>query len=291
MKIAILSDIHGNIVALNEVLKDAKSQGVNEYIVLGDMITDFPAANEVVDIIKGLTPYVIKGNREQYLLNYEKTKNDKCWNTIQNISLIYHYHILNDENKEYIRSLPEQLVVEFEGIKIRCVHGSPYYISQALHFNDSLMDRVFDELKEDVLVYGHLHEIVQFEKRNNKYVVHAGVVGMHNNEINKAQYTILTCSDKKVEVEARTVEYDIEEVKEMIYKTDVLEKAKTWQNLCFYAIAKGNDIRTNFTYEAEEQMKKKYEGNCPEKVEKNFIGIDDDIFRETSKKFEKYFLL
>lgn len=107
MKIAILSDIHGNIVALNEVLKDAESQNVDKYIVLGDIITDFPAGNEVIEKIKELTPYVIKGNREQYLLNYEKTKNCKHWKTIQNTSLIYHYHILNDENKEYIRSLPE----------------------------------------------------------------------------------------------------------------------------------------------------------------------------------------
>ncbi len=42
MKVAVLSDIHGNMVALEEVLKDAKKEQVNEYIVLGDMITDFP---------------------------------------------------------------------------------------------------------------------------------------------------------------------------------------------------------------------------------------------------------
>lgn len=113
------------------------------------------------------------------------------------------------------------------------MHGSPYYISQALHFNDSLMDRVFNELKEDVLVYGHSHDVAQFEERNAKYVVHAGVIGMHNNGINKSQYTILNCNNKKVEVEARTVEYDIDELKEMIYKTDVLEKSKNMAKFMF----------------------------------------------------------
>ena len=68
MRIAVLSDIHANIVALEEVLKDAKEQKVDEYIVLGDIITDLPFTNETIDIIKELTPYVIKGNREEYLI-------------------------------------------------------------------------------------------------------------------------------------------------------------------------------------------------------------------------------
>ena len=49
LKIAILSDIHGNIVALEEAIKDAKTQGVEQYIVLGDLITDLPFTNEIID--------------------------------------------------------------------------------------------------------------------------------------------------------------------------------------------------------------------------------------------------
>lgn len=220
------------------------------------------------------------------------SRNENIWDTIQNASVRYYYDKLTNESREYIRNLPEQLVMEFEGITIRAVHGSPYCISQLMYFNSPCMDRVFNELQEDVLVYGHNHELANFEKKNNKCVVQAGVIGMHNNRINKPQYTILTCNNKKVKVEPRTVEYDIEKLKKMIYKTDILEKSNTWENLCYYTIAKGKDIRTYFRNDAQEQMIKKYEGHCcPKSIEKNFVGIDDDIYIETSKKYEKYFLL
>ena len=54
MKIAVLSDIHSNIVALEEVLKDAKAQNVDEYIVLGDIITDLPFTDEVIEEVLNL---------------------------------------------------------------------------------------------------------------------------------------------------------------------------------------------------------------------------------------------
>lgn len=161
MKIAVLSDIHGNIVALEEAIKDAKSQGVDEFIVLGDIITDLPFTNEPLDIVKELTPYVIKGNREQYLLQYEQSKEDKKWNTLQHKSAICYYDYLSKENKEYIRKLPETLKLEFDGVTIRAIHGSPYSITELLYFDTPLMDKVFSELEEDILVYGHNHKVAR----------------------------------------------------------------------------------------------------------------------------------
>ena len=56
MKIAVLSDLHGNIVAFEEAIKDAKSQGATEFIILGDIITDLPITDEIIDKVKELTP-------------------------------------------------------------------------------------------------------------------------------------------------------------------------------------------------------------------------------------------
>ena len=52
IKVAVLSDIHGNIVALEEAIKDAKLNKVDEYIIAGDIILDFPFPNEVINAIK-----------------------------------------------------------------------------------------------------------------------------------------------------------------------------------------------------------------------------------------------
>ena len=218
MKIAVLSDIHSNIVALEEVLKDAKAQNVDEYIVLGDIITDLPFTDEVIDKIIELTPYVIKGNREAYLLTYESTKEDDQWKTLQAKSVVCYLNYTRQDNIEYMRNLPENLVLEFEGVKIKAVHGSPYDVAELLYFDTPLMDKVFNELEEDILVYGHNHIPANHEVRNGKIVAQVGTLGMHNNGIGKPQYTIITCENGKASLEVRTIDYDKEELKKRIQK-------------------------------------------------------------------------
>ena len=80
MKIGILADIHGNIFALNEVLKDARKEDINQFIILGDILMVGPAPAEVFKIIKGLKPICwIKGNTDMWLEEMEEN-----WNPITN---------------------------------------------------------------------------------------------------------------------------------------------------------------------------------------------------------------
>lgn len=292
MKIAVLSDIHGNMIALEAAIKDSKKQKVNEYIVLGDIITDLPFTNEAIDYVKELTPYVIKGNREQYLLQYEQTKEDVKWNTMQNGSVICYYNHLRKDNIDYIRNLPEQLKLTFDGVTIRAVHGSPYSITELLYFDTDLMDKVFSNLQEDVLVYGHNHRIAQYEERNGKTVAQVGTLGMHNNGIGKSQYTILTCENGKVSIEPRTIDYDKKELKKKIKDVGgVYPEARIWQNLCYYTIATGEDIRKKFCHQAKAQMIEKYHGKFPQGFDSHFESFDDDVYKKVASQFEEYFLL
>ena len=52
IKVAVISDVHANIVALNEILKDCKINNVDEYMFTGDLINDLPFGNETLDIVK-----------------------------------------------------------------------------------------------------------------------------------------------------------------------------------------------------------------------------------------------
>ena len=74
VKVAIISDIHGNSIALKEVLKDARENGVNEYIFSGDLVNDLPFGNETLEIVKSISKDVLKGNKEQYLIEYDDEK-------------------------------------------------------------------------------------------------------------------------------------------------------------------------------------------------------------------------
>ncbi len=153
------------------------------------------------------------------------------------------------------------------------------------------MDKIFNELSEDVLVYGHNHRIANYEKRNNKLIAQVGVIGMHNNEINKPQYTILNIKENEVKPQIRTVEYNINKLKEEIYESNILQEDRVWQNLCYYTIKEGGGLREKFIHEAQEKMLQKYHGEYPNGIEKNFVSFDDDIYMEVAKEYEKYFLL
>ena len=68
IKLAIISDIHGNCIALEEILKDAKLNNVDDYIFSGDLVNDLPFGNETLEIVKSTSDKVLKGNKEQYLI-------------------------------------------------------------------------------------------------------------------------------------------------------------------------------------------------------------------------------
>lgn len=161
MKIAVFSDIHGNEIALDAVIEDAKKNQVDTYIVAGDLITDFPASNEIINKVRKLTPYVIKGNREAYLEEYLRTKTDKKWEKLQNKTLACIYASLTQENVEYIQSLPEQLSLNLEGLTIRVVHGALEGISKCIDMeNQEQISVETKTLKEQILVVGHTHVIM-----------------------------------------------------------------------------------------------------------------------------------
>ena len=81
IKIAIISDIHANSVALEEIIKDAKKSGAEEFLFLGDQVNDLPFGNETLEIVKKISDKVLKGNKEQYLIEYETEK--YYWDNIQ----------------------------------------------------------------------------------------------------------------------------------------------------------------------------------------------------------------
>lgn len=294
IKIAVLSDIHGNNVALEAVLEDARKNNVDEYIVAGDLITDFSQSNEVIENIKKLTPYVIKGNREDYILKYDKTKDLEMWNSMQYSNIVNFYKGMSKENIEYIKKLPETLSINFNDLRIKVMHRSPYSLYKDKHIEnkEQVRSMIFNDLEEDMLVYGHVHEEVKYVKKDNKILLHSGVVGMHNNTTNNPEYAIIEYNqNKEISVTKRIVKYDKDLLKETLLKSDILKTNRIWTNLCYYCIKTGQDLRNKFLQEAMVMMNEKYKGKKQDGIDSNFEVIDDDIFLDLSKKYEKYFLL
>jgi putative phosphoesterase len=164
MNIAVFSDIHGNIEALDAVLKDIESFQVDHLICLGDLVGYLPFPNEVIDCVRTLNIPVIMGNYDQGVgfdlddcgCAYPSEEERK----LGDLSLRWTQKEVSPENKGYLQSLLPQYTLELEGKKLLFVHGSPRKINEYLFEErpESSILRMFPVDKPDLLACGHTHK-------------------------------------------------------------------------------------------------------------------------------------
>lgn len=163
-KIAVFSDIHGNIEALDAVLKDIESYKVDQMVCLGDLVGYLPFPNEVCETIQSLDIPVIMGNYDQGV-GFEL---DDCGcaypseeeRKMGDISLRWTQSQISPRNKLYLRSLLSQHSMEIDGKNLLFVHGSPRKINEYL-FEDraeSSILRMFPEGFPELVACGHTHK-------------------------------------------------------------------------------------------------------------------------------------
>ena len=292
IKIAIISDVHGNSIALREVLKSAEKNNVDEYVFLGDLINDFPMGNETLELVKSRTQYVLRGNKEQYLIELEDEKYD--WPNVQFKNTLFMLNELTDENKEYIRHLPISMSLDFDGYKILFCHGSPTSVEELLYVdNNEILDHYTKELKEDALIFGHTHERMWERYINNKLVINAGCCGVCPYYIGVAEYVILTIEHgEMLQVEFKRVKYDINEVKEAVIKSGILEQDKVLMNLTYGSISGHGIMRHKFLSECKNEMIKRRGKTFldgAKGIYTYFKLYDDDIWLGMVDKFKNEF--
>ena len=293
IKVAIISDIHGNSIALQEVLKDARENGVNEYIFSGDLVNDLPFGNETLEIVKNTSDKVLKGNKEQYLIEFEDEKYD--WNNIQFKNTKFMYEELTEENRKYIRNLPHCMELEYEGVKLLVAHGSPKSVEEQINeWNGELIRKYANELTADALIFGHTHEKMWYEYINNKLILNAGCAGVSPYYNGKAEYVILTIDDGEIKnIDLKLIDYDIELVKQKIIESGILKEDKVFMNLTFCGMTGNGLARHNFFKEAK-QMQLERNGKWYQDGAKGiytyFKLYDDDIWLGLAQKYKEFFI-
>ena len=176
MKIAILSDIHGNIDALNEVLKIIEKENIKTIFSLGDQLGYYYDAEQVYRELRNRNSYIINGNHERIFLdylNYEDLAIDEKYG----ICFKYYKNNFNFELINYIKKLPKFLNVKINNINFSLFHGSSFdedfyvYPSE----NRKILDR-FSKSDSDIIFFGHSHYPFMFNA-GNKTVINVGSVG------------------------------------------------------------------------------------------------------------------
>lgn len=206
MRLAIISDIHGNLYSLMKVLEDIDSEHVDSIICLGDLVGYGPHPNEVIALIKRKNILCIKGNYDAAVVNnsFEFIRRT----AINDFSLSWTVEELRASNRFYLESLPSEISLSVCDKKIKFVHGSPRMINEYLDNNSPELEKVLNEIEEDILVCGHTH-IPYFKEIGNKMIINDGSVGKPKNGTPHATYTILDIFNGATpKVNIRTVEYD-----------------------------------------------------------------------------------
>ena len=216
MKIAVISDIHGNMEALNAVMNDIKEKECDRIFVLGDYAMAGPEPNITVQYfmkkIEDLKYCMIQGNTDLMIADY----NDNLYEMLKNKAPVMAEALKNDvnllstEEKSFLKSLPEKAKLTIGGVKFLLVHGSPRKNNE-----DILPETPMNKLQEmitgvdaDVILCGHTHLPCGFQTPDKKTVVNAGSIGRPFTPEPKSCYLTITVNNGACVYEHHFVEYD-----------------------------------------------------------------------------------
>lgn len=193
-RIAIISDIHGNLTALEAVLDDIEKRGITRIFCLGDLVIKCPNPDLVTDIVKEKCEIILKGNCDDIVVN-------NCTIPIQH----WTKEKLGQDRLNFLNNLP--IIHEFymSGYFIRLFHSSPFgleHIYNPMYINSGrymqlelqVADLLFEntpfigksksDKTPDIIGYGHIHtpNLVRFK---NKTIFNPGSVGIPMELLNK----------------------------------------------------------------------------------------------------------
>lgn len=217
MRIALLSDIHGNVVALDAVLADIVKLGsFDQLVVAGDLAWAGPWPAEVVDRVRGLGAVAIQGNTDAFFglasgqapegKNSERFTAQLSWMRAQ----------LGEERVRYLAELPfEHRVSPAPGHDLLVVHANPHDQERPITPQatgdelDALLLESAMQRPWSALAFGHVH--IPFQRRwRDRLVVNVASAGLPMDGDPRAAWSILTWTGAAWRAEQRRVFYNVQ---------------------------------------------------------------------------------
>ncbi|MBC7617219.1 MAG: metallophosphoesterase family protein [Pedobacter sp.] len=211
MKVAVLSDIHGNHYALSAVLDSAKKNGVSQLLILGDIVGYYYYPEIVLELLSEWQYKVIKGNHEDLLL-------DLLENRIDRESLIKKYgkghqealRKLDKKTIDWLVSLPDHQSVVVDGVLFQLNHGSPWDSNTYLYPDTkSEILAQCDSERYDFVLIGHSHYAFTCILKNS-ILLNPGSVGQSRDKGGIANWAIVNTKNRCLEL--KSTPYDVSEL-------------------------------------------------------------------------------
>jgi predicted phosphodiesterase len=226
-RVTIFGDIHGNMPALEAVLRDIETQESSPLYCLGDLVGYATFPNEVISIIRERSIPTLMGNYDQGVGNSSDdcgcAYTSKVAEELGKRSIAWTNQNTTTENKLFLRQLASQFPLQLDGLRVRLVHGSPRKINEYLFEDrpDATMERLLDMAEADVLVCGHTHIPYHRVLPSGRHVVNAGSVGKPKDGNPQACYIVLEGIDTNLSVIFKRIPYDVEYTAKAIEASDM----------------------------------------------------------------------
>ncbi len=207
MRIAIISDSHGNLVALDHVLEDLDRTGPYDAILMGgDVAYGGPHPAECIDRIMERGYPTVRGNTDQMIVDAVSSSGDPQADWVLNQ--------LSEEHLNFLQSLPVQQNLELSDNRtLGLVHATPWSIYDSILPSGTDVDfrRMLLEANTNVLCYGHIH--LQHQRSlDTGTVVAVGSLGLPFDGDRRSMYTVIDVGHSSYNVEFRRLEYNFEQV-------------------------------------------------------------------------------
>jgi protein phosphatase len=210
-QIALISDIHGNIPALEATLRDIQRRNIRRIFCLGDLVGKGPHSDQATDICREVCETIIRGNWDDFMLR-----------ATDNPTLLWHQQRLGASRLAYLATLPTTIEFVMSGKAVRLFHASQQGIYHRVHMNDSPETHLAmfanteftgHTFTPTVVGYGDIHSAYSKSFRG-RILFNVGSVG-NPLDVTQASYAILegryaSDSADSFSVQLVRVSYDIE---------------------------------------------------------------------------------
>jgi len=224
MKIALFSDIHANLPALQAFFLDVEKRRPDALYCLGDLVGYNTWPNEVISEIRARNIPTIAGNYDVGI----GSRSDDCGcayktdaeKDLGKISIAYTNSVVTDEARQYLHTLPAHIRIEFQfdpgRLQLLLVHGSPRKVNEYL-FEDreekSLM-RILEQADADILCFGHTHKpyhriLSSPGAERYRHAINIGSIGKPKDLDPRGSYVMLHIKDSTTNADSTSIEVEI----------------------------------------------------------------------------------
>lgn len=220
MKIAVISDIHSNLIAFETVVTNLPT--CDGLLCLGDVVGYGPQPDEVIERLQRLQPTAVLMGNHDYAV---ATGDTSGFSPHAAVAVEWTRKRIKKENRDYLSNLRPSAKLEMSGTPLALFHGSP---------RDPLTEYIFPGIPRPVarkliheggarlVLLGHTHMpmLYSFE---GEMLGNPGSVGQPRDGDRRASFAILTISDGRISFDIKRVEYDVDSVAEKIIRVGLPE--------------------------------------------------------------------